>query len=826
MLRSIQLVVFAGLIGGVILSAAEPNSDWDAWRGVNRIRGVATAIDHNERYEVTDMYVSDTNGEETAVYRFELVPEEAMPGYRLPLDLAMQYRSAQVSICWVQTECHASGMKNRHNTFTTKSAQGTTSVTSHFSGPLAADSVIQFSIHMKEGTWQCSVPGDLQNPYEEYIHGEGSLPDYNHDEVREMRRGLPVFVSSIPLPKKPGYISGKFEKDFPTEDQPETKFHRLMRVELWPEFEDVELEITIDDYEKWRPLGNIGDSHLAGARMPVKATLKPKGGKLPLTLTPKRFIFKLLDTSREPGVCMNWPLGAKDNDRDLKLAADIAFPDNTLDAEGQTLEIRERTMDAEGHYTAAAQIDSFDFGARAELRVTCELSDGREIVGVFKAPEGDQDIVSLPKGRREGDWVAMSWRKANHADDLPDNDDSESDPKGDGSTGDGYTLYEEYRGWVEAGKHIEGDSKKKDFFVLNERGADARGGITLFERASGLRVHSRVRDGLEMSRQRKCLNANQRDAPHRVDQFGVVIAKDNGLTGGNTVGIDGANPGKAFRPHLVNVIYLESSAAGHGEGIFSIDGGMNAGLSAHDADLAWDRGVAHELLHTVGVDHHGDKVRWKRDCYFQGPHTPGNPTHQPRYVSKPRFYTWEISRLTQPFANNDWFEKRGDTIVVRWEDTGKDVFEDQLAQYESDFQRWRTQYQAEDWQRSAASDAQRAGTTTEFMIDFMADAMAADPLVRRVWVGPPNGTDSGDDFCIMRYYFATGYEIAGMKNAYYLIRPGATHAGRQLCQSPEGTGNNAGSHEPQSRFGDAASGRGNCAGQICPNDAIPPRNLP
>jgi hypothetical protein len=194
-------------------------------------------------------------------------------------------------------------------------------------------------------------------------------------------------------------------------------------------------------------------------------------------------------------------------------------------------------------------------------------------------------------------------------------------------------------------------------------------------------------------------------------------------------------------------------------------------------------------------------------------------------VSKPRFYTWEISRLTQPFANNDWFEKRGDTIVVRWEDTGKDVFEDQLAQYERDFQRWRTQYQAEDWQRSAASDAQRAGTTTEFMIDFMADAMAADPLVRRVWVGPPHGTDSGDDFCIMRYYFATGFEIAGMKNAYYLIRPGATHAGRQLCQSPEGTGNNAGSHEPQSRFGDAAVGRGNCAGQICPNDAIPPRNL-
>jgi hypothetical protein len=76
----------------------------------------------------------------------------------------------------------------------------------------------------------------------------------------------------------------------------------------------------------------------------------------------------------------------------------------------------------------------------------------------------------------------------------------------------------------------------------------------------------------------------------------------------------------------------------------------------------------------------------------------------------------------------------------------------------------------------------------------------------------------------MRYYFSNAYKITGKENAYYLIRPGSNRAGREICTSPTGTGANAESHEPQSRYGDARSGRGNCFGDICPNDAIAPRS--
>ena len=75
----------------------------------------------------------------------------------------------------------------------------------------------------------------------------------------------------------------------------------------------------------------------------------------------------------------------------------------------------------------------------------------------------------------------------------------------------------------------------------------------------------------------------------------------------------------------------------------------------------------------------------------------------------------------------------------------------------------------------------------------------------------------------MRYYFAKFYEATGRKDTIYLATPGTERIGIDICHSGAGTGINASSHEPQSRYGDAAAGEGDCFSQICPNDAIPPR---
>ena len=79
----------------------------------------------------------------------------------------------------------------------------------------------------------------------------------------------------------------------------------------------------------------------------------------------KRFRFELVETSREPGVCLNWPLGAKDADPDLRLAH--AGTGGELSAEDQKLALKQPPKDDKQQPYAEVKIESYDFGGRAEL---------------------------------------------------------------------------------------------------------------------------------------------------------------------------------------------------------------------------------------------------------------------------------------------------------------------------------------------------------------------------------------------------------------------------------------------------------------------------
>ncbi|MBL9199565.1 MAG: hypothetical protein JNL39_03620, partial [Opitutaceae bacterium] len=434
----------------------------------------------------------------------------------------------------------------------------------------------------------------------------------------------------------PGVITFTTAKTVP--DRVRTLYGDLIirsRVTLYPVYDDVEVEVTLPGYAEWQPKGNVEAPKKPGNALAARAVLKSKTGRTKQLPEVELFRFELLDTSREPGVCLNWPLNAKDEDYDLRLAnfsAEISGEQmkaaqkfftqwgltssgdydlasmppgglppmsfGTVTEDGQKAELHAPPKDKAGQPYAEAAIESYDFGAKAELRVVCVLKDGREIIGLMKAPSGEQDLVRLP--RRAGpDWVAAQWREDNDATKLAANDDDEK-VEGQKHNGDGFTLYEEYRGWVVNGKHVTGDPKRKDFFVLNQRGADFRGGLALFQRLSRLRVHSALRDGAEISEDQRRMNANRRDAPHRVAQHGVILASGNGPRGGLTIGVDEAKAGQAFRPRLVAKIFLEPSTAGRGDIAFSIGKGVgDYKLSQRDAEQAWDRGVAHELFHSV-----------------------------------------------------------------------------------------------------------------------------------------------------------------------------------------------------------------------------------
>jgi len=182
-------------------------------------------------------------------------------------------------------------------------------------------------------------------------------------------------------------------------------------------------------------------------------------------------------------------------------------------------------------------------------------------------------------------WIAGVWKEENNVASLPDSDDGEK-VAGQQHDGDGFTLYEEYRGWVVNGKRVEGDPKRKDFFVrLNQVGL-ALPGVAKFQRITKLRVHSGL-TAAEFPASR-VMNANRHQGPHRANQHGILVQVDPNRRGSAAARGGPGNPKK----------------------ITSVD--LMSNIAAFDAN--WIAAtVAHELGHCVNVWHHGSsdsKVVW------------------------------------------------------------------------------------------------------------------------------------------------------------------------------------------------------------------------
>lgn len=95
----------------------------------------------------------------------------------------------------------------------------------------------------------------------------------------------------------------------------------------------------------------------------------------------------------------------------------------------------------------------------------------------------------------------------------------------------------------------------------------------------------------------------------------------------------------------------------------------------------------------------------------------------------------------------------------------------------------------------------------------------------RVWMGVPQGQHGGADGCVMRYDCATSYRSRKADESHVRYSVASRElVGDILCDDTKGTGCNAPTHQPHSRYGDAHAGRGACRYQICVSDALtPPR---
>ncbi len=369
---------------------------------------------------------------------------------------------------------------------------------------------------------------------------------------------------------------------------------------------DVELIVKPHDYDSWLPVPGRDELN-KGNVMTINLELRGKNGK-PLNVKAESFELHLNNTSKEPGITINYPVDPGSNQLpDLRL---LLLPNIESVDEGQSL-----SVSSTDGISGKAYIGSYDGGGWSTLTAEAILNDGHHtrLQGRLLVSNGETEIL-IPK-RNPNSKIGEYWSKANG--NPADNDDNES-YSGNNNKGDGLSAYEEYRGVIsenefgsKPGKFGRLDPSKKELGIKLDKAQLSlfEQGIKWFENGSKLKV-IKFYEG-EIGGDRR-FNKNSSYA-HIYDQYTLVLYKgllaDLGIGSplGCTfkVGFNFKDPAKndpdipantasiVIDPDAVNKEYNTLSARYSPERL------------PFTASELFSNTVAHELGHGVNVAHHG-----------------------------------------------------------------------------------------------------------------------------------------------------------------------------------------------------------------------------
>lgn len=220
-----------------------------------------------------------------------------------------------------------------------------------------------------------------------------------------------------------------------------------------------------DDYHDWMPFRKDEDGYMP---LQVKAEIKSEDPE------PKDTIhFYLKDVSHYPGSCTNYPLWDKNTKPDG--TADIRFAREQSDPNIEYIDTFHVKTNKKVE-NATVDIECYDYGGFAKLTARTAI---KNVKGYNKY--NNTDTLKIPEDENKN-HIADKWevdigifRK-----DLKEKDDSDESPEDQKDTGDGFTLFEEYRGFyadrdfckenkniVRKGKFIRTDPEWKDAFIYD-----------------------------------------------------------------------------------------------------------------------------------------------------------------------------------------------------------------------------------------------------------------------------------------------------------------------------------------------------------------------
>lgn len=343
------------------------------------------------------------------------------------------------------------------------------------------------------------------------------------------------------------------------------------------------------DYKKWLPKAKGPDT--PGNAITFDVELRnPEGGKAMEKTA--QFEIELLETSRHPGSTMNSPWTGVDPDLKILKVNNPALLE--ISADGQ------KAKTAKGLKSASITVSSFDGAAMGRLSVLARIDGEDKVLTAQLENEKEITEVSIPYDS-DGNTIADAWEQENGVLDKSLGSDEDAEPQGDGHNGDGLTVWEEYRGFLEDGTHIRTNPRKKDLFICDTIGGRSKRGLNRFSTLTKLAVHDKLT--LEELSPSRVINRNRsEEAPHVVKQHGLLL-KTFTRTNEDYSGMAVGGPGT---PKSVHRVILDSKLPDTFTTTF--DDGTTKTYEIF-API-----VAHELLHCCNVWHHGQRdtiVYWK-----------------------------------------------------------------------------------------------------------------------------------------------------------------------------------------------------------------------
>lgn len=304
--------------------------------------------------------------------------------------------------------------------------------------------------------------------------------------------------------------------------------------------------------------------------------------------------FTLFDVSKEKGYCMN---AGDDEGFDLEFVEGqegFTEPEETDD--GWKIETT-KTMNE-----VSVSILALDYGACGRLKAEVNV-DG---LWYECEAEGGGDSITIPLDENKN-YIADTWEEKKEVKGEPATADSDSKPEGmgdEGEPGDGFSNYEEYRGFFVNGSWKDTDPKYKDLFIYDELGL----GVGLFTELD-LHLHLIDRDEYDNGR---VVNFNRNEDKTFPGQS-ATGQKGLYLRGGSADG----NYGSAHvgTPNVCEEVVVDVASIydscefdykydvlGNPDPEYPVD---QHGAFQSMARSSINVTIAHELGHGVNIMHHG-----------------------------------------------------------------------------------------------------------------------------------------------------------------------------------------------------------------------------